>query len=468
MSASQPTFLWYDYETWGTHPGKDRPAQFAAIRTDMNFNVIGKHIELFCHLSSDYLPNPDAVFITHLTPQSVHQKGLPEAEFIRQINEAMSEPNTCVVGYNSLRFDDEVTRYTLYRNFFDPYAREWQNNCSRWDLIDLVRSCYALRPEGIEWPRNEEGTPTFRLEELTKANGIEHQKAHDAVSDVLALIDMAKLIHQAQPKLYDYYFNLRRKQKVQDLIDIQQHTPLVHVSGMFGHARSCTSIIAPVSYHPINKNAVIAIDLAKNIQPLIELTSEQIAERLYTSKENLGDLEPIPVKQIHTNKCPMVATQKIMNPEMADRLNIDLSTIQKQHQLLCEHPEIIDKLHQVFSQRSEFKTEENTDLMLYQGFFNHHDKALMQKIRETAPEHLPSLELNFDDDRLEKMFFLYRARNYPHTLDENERQQWQHHCQNALDVDGYLLQLENLVHEHEQDPEKLHLLHQLFQYLQQL
>jgi exodeoxyribonuclease-1 len=63
------------------------------------------------------------------------------------------------VGYNSLRFDDEVTRNTLYRNLYSPYDREWQNGNSRWDIIDMVRACHDLRPEGIVWPRRARNSP---------------------------------------------------------------------------------------------------------------------------------------------------------------------------------------------------------------------------------------------------------------------------------------------------------------------
>ncbi|MWR36515.1 exodeoxyribonuclease I, partial [Escherichia coli] len=44
----QPTFLFHDYETFGTHPALDRPAQFAAIRTDSEFNVIGEPEVFYC------------------------------------------------------------------------------------------------------------------------------------------------------------------------------------------------------------------------------------------------------------------------------------------------------------------------------------------------------------------------------------------------------------------------------------
>jgi len=119
-NTSPQTILWHDYETWGADTRRDRPAQFAAIRTDLDLNIIGEPIEFYCELANDYFPAPGACFVTGLTPQKVNRLGMPEAHFISKINDIFSEPNTTVAGYNSIRFDDEITRQSLYRNFQDP------------------------------------------------------------------------------------------------------------------------------------------------------------------------------------------------------------------------------------------------------------------------------------------------------------------------------------------------------------
>jgi len=227
------TFLWHDYETSGADPKRDRPLQFAAIRTDENLNIIGDPIEIYCKPSDDFLPHPQACLITGITPQHAIREGVCEAQFIAQINAQMSVPGTCSVGYNSIRFDDEITRYTLYRNFYDPYAREWQNQCSRWDLIDMVRLTRALRPDGIEWPDYDDGSPCFKLEELSKANGIEHSNAHDAMADVYATIELARIIRDKQRKLYDFVLSNKTKQAAQSFLDVSTMKPALHVSYVF-------------------------------------------------------------------------------------------------------------------------------------------------------------------------------------------------------------------------------------------
>lgn len=470
MSISfQPSIFWHDYETFGANPARDRPAQFAGIRTDLDLNIIGEPETFYCKQATDYLPSPEAILITGITPQLANLKGIPETEFMGRIQALFSQPNTCVAGYNSLRFDDEVTRYGFYRNFIDPYAREWQNGNSRWDIIDLVRACYAFRPDGINWPLKDDGSPSFKLEHLTQANGLSHEKAHDAMSDVYATIAMAKLIREKQPKLYHYYFELRRKQAVSDQIDVLNMQPLAHVSSKISAHNGCTTLISPVAHHPTNKNAVICVNLAMDLSPLFDLNIEQIKTRMYTARAELAEDElPIPVKQIHLNKCPFITSAKILDDAQASRLNIDKAFAREQYKRLRNHPELREKLAQLFEHDGE-STTVDPDLMLYSGgFFSSADKAKMEIIRHTLPQNLAALELQFDDVRMPEMLFRYRARNYPELLDDQESHRWREFCQNRLADQDYLLKLENLLQNTVDDENKQKLLAALCHYLREL
>ena len=478
-STDQATILWHDYETWGISPKFDKPSQFAGIRTDVDLNIIGEPEMFYCQPPQDYLPQPEACLVTGITPQKALREGLTEAEFADRIHGLFTQPNTCVAGYNSIRFDDEVTRYLLYRNFYDPYAREWQNGNSRWDIIDMVRACYALRPEGIEWPtveRDGEQVVSFRLELLTQANGISHEAAHDAMSDVYATIAMAKLIKEKQPKLYEFIFNLKNKKQVAELIDVYNMTPVVHTSSKVSSVHGCTSWFAPVCYHPINKNAVIAIDLAQDPTPLFELSSEEIKARLYTRYDDLAEDElPIPIKLIHLNKCPIIAPAKTLLPENAERLAIPRELCLENLKRLKQYTELRDKLTDVFAE-SDFGDEPvEAEFALYGGkFFSHSDKAQMDILHQLAPEQLGTHPFQFQDERLSTLLFSYRARNFPYTLDDGEQQKWQAHCQNRLQhgkkgllsIDEFMIKIEDLAHQHEQNQAKMAVLKALYEYVQ--
>ncbi|WP_270221650.1 exodeoxyribonuclease I [Kosakonia cowanii] len=470
-SPATPTFLFHDYETFGTSPALDRPAQFAALRTDADFTTIGEPEVFYCKPADDYLPQPEAVLITGITPQVARAKGDNEAAFAKRIHDLFTVPNTCVVGYNNVRFDDEVTRNIFYRNFYDPYAWSWQNHNSRWDLLDVMRACYALRPEGINWPENEEGLPSFRLEHLTKANGIEHSNAHDAMADVYATIAMAQLVKAKQPKLFAYLYSHRSKQKLATLIDVPQMKPLVHVSGMFGAARGNTSWVAPLAWHPENRNAVIMVDLAGDMSPLVELDADALRERLYTPKSELGDAAAVPVKLVHLNKCPVLAQANTLRPEDAERLGIDRQRCLDNLQILRDHPQVREKVLAIFAEAEPFVPSENVDAQIYNGFFSDADRAAMKILLETEPRNLPALDITFADARIEKLLFNYRARNFPGTLDEEEQQRWLAHRREIFTpefLQRYADELQALFQQYDGDSEKQALLKALWQYAEEI
>ena len=421
------SLYWHDYETWGATPGIDKPSQFAGIRTDEELNIIDEPLICYCKPSSDCLPHPQACLITGITPQKALSEGKTEPHFFDLIHQQLLQAGTCGVGYNSIRFDDEVTRYGLYRNFYDPYEREWKHGNSRWDIIDMVRLTYALKPETLQWVTKEDGSPSFKLEHLSVANGIEHSAAHDALSDVYATIALAKLIKQRQPKLYQYAYELRLKSKVSTLIDIDKRKPLLHISSRFSAASGCAALVAPLMMHPKNKNSVIAYDLSADPEPLIQLSSDQISERVYSKQEDLPEgVERIPLKEIHLNKSPMLATPKLLNDAAAQRLGIDKSMCEHHWNMLC-HTDFREKLTNMYESQV-FPIKTDPEQQLYDCFISDHDRQLFPAIRGATPESLFSFELQLKDKRLRSLLFRYRARHYPEVLTQEERLRWQEWC----------------------------------------
>jgi exodeoxyribonuclease-1 len=437
--AMANTLYWHDYETFGIDPSRDGSSQFAGIRTDEDLNIIGDPLSLYCQPPADRLPWPQACLITGITPQYAQQKGVPEREFIEKIHQELSLPGTCGVGYNSIRFDDEVTRYSLYRNFYDPYEREWKHGNSRWDIIDMMRLARALRPEGVEWPDYEDGSPCFKLERLTEVNGIAHESAHDALSDVLATIAMAKLVMTKQPKLYRYIYENRLKHKVAGLIDLTHAKPFLHVSGKLPRENGYTALMMPLARHPTNKNSMICFNLMGDAEALVKLSAEQIQQRLFTSTTDLpAGVERVPLKGVQLNRCPVVATSKLLDSESAHRLGIDLKFCEKNWRLL-QQQDLSEKLGEVFSARLFEKTE-NVERRLYDGFLGDMDKRLLSEVRTASAAELASDSFCFRDERYQQLLFLYRVKNYPETLNDEEKHRWEELRFNRLtnSTEGYL------------------------------
>ena len=466
------SFFIYDYESFGIDPARDRPAQFAGIRTDQDFNIIGEPVMFYCKQSNDYLPHPQAVMVTGITPQLCNEQGLDEPEFAARILAEFSRPNTCTMGYNNIRYDDEMTRYTFFFFFFDPYEYSWKNSNSRWDLLDVLRACYALRPEGINWVYDENGLPSFKLENLTKVNGIAHENAHDAMADVYATIAMAKLVKEKQPRLFDYFFNLRNKRAVEKLIDTANMTPLVHVSGMLGNYRGNTALVAPLAWHPSNSNAVIVCDLSADLSDLLALDVETLKVQLYSKKSDLEqqNLLPVPLKLVHINKCPILAPGKTLLAQSALRLGIDREQCLQNQQQLQQSADIRDKVSAIFSEQRTFAADINIETALYDDFFSDADKRNLQILRGLDAEQLKNPDLTFEDKRIPDLLFHYRARHFYRSLNRGEQIKWQKYRQTKL-AQGQLAfeqDLQELAALHHDNPEKMALLQQLYEYAEKL
>ena len=424
---STHTFLWHDYETFGIQTRRDRPAQFAAIRTDAELNEIGEPIMLYCQPANDFLPDPQSCLITGITPQVCLERGIPEYQFAAEIEKALSQTGTIGVGYNTIRFDDEVTRFMFWRNLIDPYAREWQNSCGRWDILDVVRTAYALRPEGINWPKHPDGRPSFRLEQLTAENGIAHEAAHDALSDVRATIALARLIRDRQPKLFDFCLGLHKKDKVAAEIGLPLRRPFLHITGMIPAERGCIAAVWPLAVHPTNKNEVIVWDLAADPAELAGLDAETIRMRMFSKADNLPEgVGRLPIKTIHLNKSPIVISNlKTLSPAMSEQWGIDIPTALQHAEVAATAPDMSAIWQEVFYRPQEAAADVDEDL--YGGFVGNNDRRTLQELRALSPEALARAKPAFADPRLEEIVWRYRARNFPHTLNEEEQQRWEEH-----------------------------------------
>ncbi|MET0519370.1 MAG: exodeoxyribonuclease I [Burkholderiaceae bacterium] len=421
------SFYWHDYETFGRVPRRDRPAQFAGVRTDADLNEIGEPLMVYCRPAPDFLPDPESCLLTGILPQTCLAQGVAEHEFADAIERELARPGTVGLGYNTIRFDDEVTRFLFWRNLLDPYAREWQNDCGRWDLLDVVRCAYALRPEGIEWPRHEDGRPSFKLEHLTQANGLAHEAAHDALSDVRATIALARLLKTAQPKLFEFCLKLRKKDAVWAEIGVGK--PFLHISGMYGPERGCIALVWPLAPHPTNKNELIVWDLATDPAELLQLNAEQIRGRMFVKQDDLPEgVGRLPIKTIHINKSPVViGNLKTLSPAMAERWGLDLAQGLAHARQLAEQGRLLDGLWgDVF--RRDALPPQDVDEDLYGGFLSPDDRRALQRVRGLSPEQLSQRaaegKLSFADERLDELVFRWRARNFPASLTAEEQQRW--------------------------------------------
>jgi len=473
MSQASPSYFFYDLETSGISPREDRIMQFAGQRTDMDLNPIGEPVNLLVKLTPDIVPAPDAILLTGITPQSTIAEGLTEAEFLQALNELVIQPNTIFLGFNTVRFDDRFMEFLFYRNFDDPYAWRWQDGCSRWDILDLVRITRALRPDGIEWPVNPDGSATNRLELLTKVNGLAHDQAHDALSDVHATIAVAKLIRDKQPKLYDYMMNIRGKKDVIRLIT--NGDAFVYTTGKYPKEVLHTSaaIVLGEKQAKRDSGSFLIYDLRHDPTPFFDMSVDQIIDAWQWSRD--PDKVRLPVKSLKANNCPAVSPLGVLDAAAQQRIGLNIEIIQRNMNILKpRHAEFTDKLLQATAKMDaeRDKTYESEpkdcDTQIYEGFVSDADKSLSRAIRASKPDELMSYEAKLQDNRLKQVLPRYKARNYPTSLSSDERKAWDEFCYHRL-LDGgdnsrlgkFFKRLEEKARETELTPDQRYLLEEL-------
>ncbi len=389
---SNKTFFFYDLETSGLNPRTDRIMQFAGQRTDMELNPVGEPVNILVKMTEDALPSPSAIAVTKITPQQTLRDGISEKEFADFVNEEIFTPDTVAVGYNTVRFDDEFMRALSWRNFYDAYEWEWKDGRSRWDMLDVVRLTRALRPDGINWPFTEDGKPTNRLELLTKLNGLSHEHAHDALSDVYATIAVAKMIREKQPKLFEFLFKMREKNAIKKLVNLDDKQPFVYASGRYSSEYNKTTVAFPLTSG--RNGNVLVFDLRYNL-------------------EELGDNYFPVVKELCFNKCPAVAPISVLENGGWEKIGLNEKTVEKNLEILNRHPEFAEQMRLKNEEEKEFPKALEPEAALYDGFLNDRDRIKVAAVRNAEPNKLVDFHPDFDDERLPELLLQCRDLRAP-------------------------------------------------------
>ena len=443
MKRGKGTFYWYDLETSGTDPARDRIMQFAGVRTDAELNELESPYEALVPLPPEVLPVPEACLTSGLTPQRVAGSTQSEWKVVTQIDQRFSCPFTTVIGYNNIAFDDEFIRYGLYRNLYDPYAREHKGGNSRADLYPVVLLCGALRPEGLEWPLAEDG-PSFKLEHLAEANGIEQKQAHDALSDVRATIGLGRLLRKAQPRLWDYALSSR---EFGPRSLLQSKSPVLHASFIYGKSRWCVAPVLPIAEHPEYRGCVIACDLDGDLDLLKSASPQEIRAEMYRPREERSEgWRRPPLVEIRFNRYPVLAPLGTLDSSAEARVGISKAQAIEASKLLQSIPDLADRLVEVYRIRAEFPQPRTAEEALYAGFLPNSDRVLCKQVNGVLSNNLDWVNVKFSDPRLEALVQRLKARERPHSLTDFELARHAQFVQTRLeDSDPPLIQhLENL------------------------
>ncbi|MDC9714653.1 MAG: exodeoxyribonuclease I, partial [Gammaproteobacteria bacterium] len=332
--------------------------------------------------------------------------------------------------------------YTLYRNFLDPYAWHWQNGNTRWDILDVVRLCYALKKDAsLKWVHDDNGKPIFKLDQLSLANGIEHADAHDALADVRATIAIAKIIKDTQPQLFDYAFSLRQKKTVEGKIKLFE--PMLHISGMYPATLSCARLAVALAHHPEYSDRAIVFNLDQDPAILLTLGVDELKRRMFTKQSELPEgVDRLQIKEIIFNKSPMfVPNVYKLDPKIVEQLQIDMDTCLQRVAFIKDNQMAISKIAQdLYRNDGQRLTSPDVDQTLYDGFMDNADKRIAEQIQGLKVEQLKDFHPKFKGAKLSTLLIHFKARNYPESLTQDEQEDWFETVQNRIQTgeNGYL------------------------------
>jgi len=419
------TYLFYDTETTGLNPCFDQILQFAAIRTDEDFNELERH-QFFIRLNPDVIPAPYAM-MTHLIRLDQLKTGQCEYEAIQEIHQLVNTPETISVGYNTLGFDDEFLRFSFYRNLLPSYTHQWANGCSRLDLFPIVTLYFLHKKESLRWPENN-GKTNLKLENLNALNHLADGQAHDAMVDVEATLALAKKL-KSYTKMWDYavgYFNKNTDVKRFRQLPIAfesvyaPHREALLVASSLGPGKNYQAPVLCLGSHLHYKNQMLWLRLDK--EDLIKTTGNTIAQHTYVLRKRFGEqpilLPPLPrfLEQIDEERLKLADKNKTW---LKDHSNI--------LQLICDY-------YQNYKYPEVPACDLNANLYI-QPFPTPEEEYQCRQFHQADIKTKCTLLSKFENDCLKMLAIRLIGRNFKDELSDPEKTIFQRYLESIFSND---------------------------------
>ena len=350
-----PTYLFYDIESTGLSCAFDQALQFAAIRTNANFEIQEQH-EILVRLRPDVIPSPQAM-ISHCLSLEQPPQGLCEYDATLKIHALLNEPNTISLGYNTLGFDDEFLRFAFYRNLLPPYTHQYAHNCGRMDLLPMVTLYWLYKNDVLDWPEID-GRISLKLEHLKEANNLAEGLSHDALVDVQATVELARRLAKEQEMwhyLSDHFKKGIDRQRIGKLQPFSDALPKKYKIGLFirvdyGSEQNYQVPVLFLGYSEAYPNQLIWLRL--DLPELRQTEAETISENTWVVRKKLGEPGVI-----------LPAYERFISKLDTDRLEI----LEANRKWLELNPEMLESISQYYK---EYKYPDipnvDVDAALYQ------------------------------------------------------------------------------------------------------
>ena len=124
----------------------------------------------------------------------------------------------------------------------------------------------------------------------------------------------------------------------------------------------------------------------------------------------------------------VVAQLKTLSAAQAEKWQIDVAQSLQHAEHARALPDMSALWQQVYTRPASEAAVPDVDGDLYGGFLSNADRRKLDHLRGLQGDALHSARTAFEDERLEELFFRYRARNFVQSLPAADQQRWFAHC----------------------------------------
>ncbi len=387
-----PNYVFYDFETCSSNVSYGQIIQAAAVLVNDNFQELDRY-EGRCKLSPGVIPEAMALLVNKTTPKMLKETNLSHYQMIRQMMDKFNQwKNSIFIGYNSIEFDEEFLRRTLFKNLEYPYLTVTNGN-ERGDLLGLARAAHLYYPDCIKTPISDRNNPLFKLEKLAPMNNIKHDEAHSAIGDVIATIEIAKLLSKKAPNVWKASLMTTNKDKCFEIIKNEA----LFCTNFFYGGKAIPFILTYLCTHPWSYP--FCFDLKADPSYYFKLSKKEL-------KKEIFDVKPKVMRTIKHKKHPIIMNASYgVNFDSYKQLG--LAKLKERAKLIRNNKDFANKVSAILEDDINEKNELDSQLdvyaeeSIYKKFATNEDNKIMSEFHKTNWKEKFSVIQKFKDERFQ-------------------------------------------------------------------
>jgi exodeoxyribonuclease I len=384
-------FVFYDFETSSSNKYWGQIIQIGAILTNENLEELDRY-DARCRLSPGIIPEAMALIVNKSSPKMLKGSNLSHYEMIRQFVDTLKKwGKATYVGFNSIEFDEEFLRCTLFQTLEYPYLTSTNGN-TRGDILSLARAANLYYPNTLKNSINKKGNAVYKLDQMAPLNGIKHGDAHSAIGDVVATVGVAKIIAKKAPNVWKASLLTMDKNQSLELIKSE----LYFCTNEYFYGKSRPYVQAFVCQHP-QYQWPLCFDLKHDPNIFLKMSIKELESAM---KKN-----PKFLRTVRHNKHPV-----IMNPSYGNEFDeyktIGKDTLSKRAKLIKNDKEFAEKVSIIkqaeADEKDQSKSQEDVynEESIYKKFTSNEDNKVMPEFHDADWDKKISVMSKFKDERL--------------------------------------------------------------------